>query len=86
MENDWKRARKAVKWNVVVDAILALAWAVEFVFILWGERCPPGKYEGWCEAYNTSTACAFFLALAFGCSVFFDFRDLVTSKVSPRQR
>ena len=47
MEEQWKRARKILKWGVTVDAILMLVWGMEFVLILLGKRCPVGGYLGW---------------------------------------
>ena len=47
MENDWKAARKTLRWQLTADIFFALIWAAEFVFILWGKKCPPGEFEGW---------------------------------------
>ena len=47
MEEQWKRARKTLKWGVTVDAVLMLVWGTEFVLILLGKRCPVGGYLGW---------------------------------------
>ena len=47
MEEQWKKARKTLKWGVTVDALLMLVWGMEFVLILLGKRCPVGKFLGW---------------------------------------
>ena len=39
-----------------------------------------------CDSYNTATALACFLVLAFSFSVYFDIKDLHASKASPRTR
>jgi len=41
---------------------------------------------GKCNAYNTSSAAACLLCVAFGVSVFFDVKDLYNSKTNPRTR
>lgn len=47
MEEQWKKARKVLKWGVTVDAIAMVAWGFEFVLILLGKRCPVGGFLGW---------------------------------------
>lgn len=47
MEEQWRQARKELKWLMFGDTLFLLLWAVEFVWILIGERCPPGQYDGW---------------------------------------
>lgn len=47
MEQDWKAARKALKWQLFVDVMLMVLWAAVFFFFLWGERCPIGGFNGW---------------------------------------
>ncbi|KAI0082834.1 hypothetical protein K474DRAFT_1584923 [Panus rudis PR-1116 ss-1] len=86
MEARWKRARKLLKWGMVADMACMALWGGEFVLILMGKRCPIGSFEGWCDAYNLSTAAACLLCVAFGLSVFFDIKDLHSSKASPRTR
>ncbi|KAL0946723.1 hypothetical protein HGRIS_012905 [Hohenbuehelia grisea] len=86
MEEAWKAARSWMKKMALFDAIAMLLWGAEFVYILIGKRCPSGAFEGWCNAYNTSTASACLLAVAFGASTFFNVKDLSSSKVSPRTR
>lgn len=39
-----------------------------------------------CTAYNVASALACLLAVTYGLSIFFDIKDLHTSKMSPRQR
>ena len=47
MEEQWKRARRVLKWGVTVDAFGMLLWGMAFVLILLGKRCPVGGYLGW---------------------------------------
>ncbi|KAF9532196.1 hypothetical protein CPB83DRAFT_663689 [Crepidotus variabilis] len=86
MEEEWKVARSWLKKMTAVDAAGLILWSGIFVFILTGKKCPSGQYNGWCNAYNVSTACACLLAVAFGFSIFFDVQDLHSSKQSPRTR
>ncbi|KAI1794618.1 hypothetical protein LXA43DRAFT_883513 [Ganoderma leucocontextum] len=86
MEEQWKKARKMLKWGVTVDVVLILVWGLEFVLILLGKRCPVGGSLGWCDAYNIGTAAACLLCLLFGLSIFFDVKDLHASRASPRTR
>lgn len=84
LEQDWKAARKRLKWQIFVDIFLMIIWAAAAFYVLWGARCPPGGFEGWCNAYNVATAAAFLLSVTFGISTYFDIRDLFASKQSPR--
>ncbi|KAF9469264.1 hypothetical protein BDZ94DRAFT_1152261 [Collybia nuda] len=84
MEEEWKRARAWAKKLALVDGVGMILWGAVFVFILIGKRCPSGSFEGWCNAYNVSSAAACILCVAFGISVFFDVKDLHASKASPR--
>lgn len=86
MEAQWKAARKWMKVGMAIDVVALVLWGGEFVLILLGQRCPPGGFEGWCDAYNVSTAAACLLAVSFGLSVFFDIKDLSASRSSPRTR
>ncbi|CAL1705140.1 unnamed protein product [Somion occarium] len=86
VEAQWKRARKMLKWVMLVDVCGMVLWGSEFVFVLIGKRCPSGGFEGWCDAYNLSSAAACLLCVAFGFSTFFDIKDLHKSKSSPRTR
>ncbi|TFK72746.1 hypothetical protein BDN72DRAFT_869398 [Pluteus cervinus] len=86
MEEDWKKARKWAKNMAIVDVLGLLLWGAVFVYIIIGKRCPSGGFEGWCNAYNTSTAAACLLCVSFGVSIFFDIQDLSASKASPRTR
>ncbi|KAF8077754.1 hypothetical protein FPV67DRAFT_1462886 [Lyophyllum atratum] len=86
MEENWKRARAWAKKIAFVDVAGLILWGAAFVFILIGKRCPSGGFEGWCNAYNVSSAAACLLCIAFGISTFFDVKDLHGSKVSPRTR
>ena len=47
LEARWKKARKRLKWAMVVDLMCFILWGAEFVVILSGQRCPPGGFEGW---------------------------------------
>ncbi|KAF5331173.1 hypothetical protein D9619_005350 [Psilocybe cf. subviscida] len=86
MEEEWRAARSWAKRVAMVDAAGLVVWGAAFVFILTGKRCPSGGFNGWCNAYNTSTASACLLAVAFGVTTFFDVQDLHASKQSPRTR
>ena len=48
MEEDWKWARSYAKKLSALDAVGLTLWGVAFVFILVGQRCPSGGFEGWC--------------------------------------
>jgi len=71
LEESWKAARKWAKKVTMFDVGMLVLWGAEFGFVMWGKRCPSGKYEGWCDSYNVATACACLLALAFCLSLFF---------------
>jgi len=86
MEAEWKRARAWAKKMAMVDVLGLVVWGAVFIFVLLGKKCPSGGFEGWCNGYNTSVACACLLCVAFGISLFFDVKDLHTSKASPRTR
>lgn len=86
LEEQWKLARRDLKLMLLYDTAGLLLWSVEFVWILIRERCPPGGFNGWCNAYNVATAGSCFLGVAFGISVFFDIKDLHQSRISPRTR
>ncbi|KAF5381108.1 hypothetical protein D9615_004130 [Tricholomella constricta] len=86
MEESWKRARGWAKKLAVFDVVGLILWGAAFVFVLIGKRCPSGGFDGWCNAYNVSSAAACLLCIAFGLSTFFDVKDLHGSKVSPRTR
>lgn len=86
LEEDWKQARAFTKKLSMVDIAGLTLWGAAFVFILIGKRCPSGGFEGWCNAYNVSSAAACLLSVAFGVSIFFDVKDLHASKLSPRTR
>ncbi|KAI0797644.1 hypothetical protein C8Q75DRAFT_801577 [Abortiporus biennis] len=86
IEARWKRARRYLKQGMAVDMVCMVLWGAEFVYIMLGKRCPAGGFNGWCDAYNLSTAAACLLCFAFGFSVFFDIKDLHASRASPRTR
>ncbi|KAJ7173995.1 hypothetical protein C8R43DRAFT_914559 [Mycena crocata] len=86
MEEDWKRARSWVKKITAVDVFGIILWGAMFIYILIGKRCPSGSSEGWCNAFNVSTAAACLLCVSFGVGTFFDVQDLSSSKASPRTR
>jgi len=86
MEEEWKKARSFRKKIMAFDIFGVIIWGAVFVIILLGKRCGIGEYDGWCNAYNVSSAAACLLCFVFGLSTFFDIKDLGTSKVSPRTR
>jgi len=86
MEERWKTARKYLKWSTAFDSVFFLLWGIEFILILIGKRCPPGSFEGWCDAYNFATALSCLSCVLFGWAIFFDVKDLHASRVSPRTR
>ncbi|KAF9558013.1 hypothetical protein CPC08DRAFT_709944, partial [Agrocybe pediades] len=86
MEEEWKVARAWLKKLTMLDVAGVVLWGATFVFILTGKRCPSGGFNGWCNAYNVSSASACLLCVAFGVNVFFDVQDLHASKQSPRTR
>jgi hypothetical protein len=86
MEEEWRVARAWAKKLAMLDVAGVVLWGATFVFILTGKKCPSGGFNGWCNAYNVSTASACLLCVAFGVSIFFDVQDLHASKQSPRTR
>ncbi|KAJ7905667.1 hypothetical protein B0H14DRAFT_2661089 [Mycena olivaceomarginata] len=86
MEEDWKRARSWAKKITAVDVLGIILWGAVFIFIVIGKRCPSGGFEGWCNAYNVSSAAACLLCVSFCIGTFFDVQDLSSSKASPRTR
>ncbi|KAI0301980.1 hypothetical protein BC826DRAFT_986451 [Russula brevipes] len=86
MEEQWRAARKELNWMLVLDTVCFFLWSVEFIWILIRERCSPGGFNGWCNAYNVASAGACLLGVVFGVNVFFDVKDLHQSRVSPRTR
>ncbi|KIK59620.1 hypothetical protein GYMLUDRAFT_44589 [Collybiopsis luxurians FD-317 M1] len=86
MEEQWKKARSFAKKIMAFDIFGVILWGAVFVIILLGKRCPIGGFDGWCNAYNVSSAAACLLCFLFGLSVFFDIKDLHMSKASPRTR
>ncbi|KAI0277666.1 hypothetical protein BGY98DRAFT_1089806 [Russula aff. rugulosa BPL654] len=86
IEEEWRAARKELKQTLFLDTVCFFLWFVEFIWILIRERCPPGSFNGWCNAYNVASAGACLLGLVFGVNVFFDVKDLHQSRESPRIR
>ncbi|KAF9477532.1 hypothetical protein BDN70DRAFT_881102 [Pholiota conissans] len=86
MEEQWRLARTWAKKVTMVDVAGLVLWGAAFVFIMTGKKCPSGGFNGWCNAYNVSTASACLLAVSFGVGTFFDVQDLHASKESPRTR
>ncbi|KAF7305052.1 hypothetical protein MKEN_01220200 [Mycena kentingensis (nom. inval.)] len=86
MEEDWKVARSWLKKITAVDVFGLILWGALFIYILIGKRCPSGAFDGWCNAYNVSSAAACLLCVSFGIGLFFDVQDLSSSKLSPRTR
>jgi len=85
-ESAWREARTFLKRMAWVDAGGMVLWGALFVAILIGKRCPAGGFEGWCTGYNVGSASACLLCVAFSVSIFFDVKDLYSSRVSPRTR
>lgn len=48
LEEQWRAARKELKWLLFTDIIFFFLWSVEFLWILIREKCPPGGFNGWC--------------------------------------
>ncbi|KDR73614.1 hypothetical protein GALMADRAFT_251356 [Galerina marginata CBS 339.88] len=86
MEEEWTVARQWAKKLAMLDVAGIVLWGAAFVFIMTGKKCPSGGFNGWCNAYNTSTASACLLCVAFGVTTFFDVQDLHASKQNPRTR
>jgi len=86
IEEEWRAGRKELKQMLFLDTVCFFLWSGEFIWILMRERCPPGSFNGWCNAYNVASAGACFLGLVFGVNVFFDVKDLHQSQESPRTR
>ncbi|KAF8507905.1 hypothetical protein BU17DRAFT_78034 [Hysterangium stoloniferum] len=86
LEKEWIAARSFLKKMFVVDILCLIVSAAVFIFVLFGKRCPPGQFNGWCTSYNLATATACFLFMSFGFSVYFDIMDLHASRASPRTR
>jgi len=86
IEEEWRAARKELKQMLFLDTVCFFLWFAEFIWILMRERCPPGSFNGWCNAYNVASAGACLLGLVFGVNVFFDVKDLHQSRESPRTR
>jgi len=51
MEEQWKIARSWAKKVTAVDVAGLVSWGAAFVFIMLGQRCPSGKYNGWCVLF-----------------------------------
>lgn len=47
LEAQWKHARKMLRWGMLIDVVMLIVWGAEFVYILIGQRCPPGSFNGW---------------------------------------
>lgn len=47
LEEQWKVARSWAKKITAVDVAGLVLWGAEFVYILFGPRCPSGTYNGW---------------------------------------
>lgn len=68
--------RRTLTRLLTLDAFFTVGWGALFVLTLMLPKslsCPPGKYEGWCNAYNVAKAAGLGLALvsiaAFGLDV-----------------
>ncbi|KAF7975823.1 hypothetical protein HWV62_8371 [Athelia sp. TMB] len=47
MEEQWRSARRTLKWAMCFDVVCMVLWGAEFVLILMGQRCPSGAFGGW---------------------------------------
>lgn len=47
MEEEWKRARGWAKKIAFVDGAGILIWGAVFIFVMIGQRCPVGGFDGW---------------------------------------
>jgi hypothetical protein len=47
MEAEWKRARAWAKKIAFADVAGVVVWGAVFVFVLIGQRCPSGGFDGW---------------------------------------
>ena len=79
-------ARKELKWVTTTDGAGLVLWGVVFVWTLLSGTCPPGGFDGYCNAWNVAEAGSCLLALAFGLSCYFGVVDLHQSRQSPRTR
>lgn len=88
LEQLWSLARSRLKKLIMYDIGFGIAWCVQFGLIVFGGggKCPSGSFGGWCDGFNVAIACSVFLILLYGLNLFFDVRDLMASKISPRQR
>ena len=86
MERAWIAARKELKWVTTADGAGLVLWGVVFVWTLLSGTCPPGGFDGYCNAWNVAEAGSCLLALAFGLSCYFGVVDLHQSRQSPRTR
>lgn len=86
LEQTWMAARKELKWTAAFDSVGLVLWGVVFVWTLLSGTCPPGGFEGYCNAWNVAEAGSCLVTLTFGLSLYFDVVDLHQSRQSPRTR
>jgi len=71
--------RRTLTRLLTLDAFFTVAWVVLFVFTLkvpMSLSCPPGKYGGWCNAYNVAKAAGCGLALMSAIAFGLDIQDV----------
>lgn len=71
--------RRTLTRLLALDAFFTVGWVVLFVFTLkvpMSSSCPPGKYGGWCNAYNVAKAAGCGLALVSAIAFGLDIQDV----------
>lgn len=83
-EEQWRVARKALKWDCLWDVLLCLLWTATAVFVLgFGKSCPAGSAQGWCDLYNGAIACAVMAVIACTAGIYCDIVRLRVSRSAP---
>lgn len=47
LESQWKQARSSLQKMFAFDILCLVVWGAVFVYVLFGQRCPPGEFDGW---------------------------------------
>lgn len=85
MQRRWTVARRSLKIQTTWDCILCIAWiAVSIIALGFGQKCPPGGGNGWCNYYNAAIACGVIQAVWLLCAIYLDYRNLTISKRPPK--
>ncbi|UZJ53195.1 hypothetical protein CBS101457_002515 [Exobasidium rhododendri] len=83
MQRRWRLARSKVKLFTTWDIILCILWiACDVVSLGLGKKCNVGG--GWCAFYNAAIACGVTVVVFLLGAIYFDYRDLKTSRQAPR--